>query len=451
MNSWTRYLPRILQTKIDGFPALEKVIGNTSWLFLDKIIRMGVGLFVTVWIARYLGPAQLGLLEYSLAFVALFSGFASLGLDGIVVRELVSSPGDRDEIIASAFALKLLAGFASFIMVIVAIMLLRHSDLQAQIVITIVAVGLILQSADVVDFWFQSQVLSKYTVYARNAAFLLFAGVKILLILQGAPLLAFVFALVAEAAVAAVGLLLVFYKKEYRISLGRISLLRCKHLLRDSWPLIIASLSIVLYMKIDQVMLGEMAGAEAVGIYSAALKLSEVWYFIPMAITSSVFPFIIQAKAGDPENYRHRLAQLFGLMTALAIAIVVPITIFANPLVGFIYGDSFVAAGPVLAVHIWACWFVFLGLAQDPWDMAENLTRFAMTKTIIGAVLNIVLNTLMIPKFGVVGAAAATVVSSFVTNVLLNVFHIKARKVFILQMKSVLFLREFRRTRGDLL
>jgi PST family polysaccharide transporter len=207
---------------------------------------------------------------------------------------------------------------------------------------------------------------------------------------------------------------------------------------------IIACVSIMLYMRIDQVMLGEMAGSEAVGIYSAATRLSEVWYFLPMAVVTSIFPFVIQAKAGDQEVYHHRLTQLFSLMTVLALSIIIPMTIFADRLVGFIYGDPYAAAGPVLALHIWACWFVFLGIAQDPWDMAENQNRLAMLRTVLGALINIVLNIILIPRYAAFGAAVATVISYGISNVMLNAFNMKTRVIFLLQLKSVFFLRHLK-------
>jgi len=436
---WTRYLPTFLRGKLEGRAYLQNVVSNTGWLFLDRIIRLGVGLLVSVWVARYLGPAQLGLLDYSLAFVTLFSALASLGLDGIVVRELVREPERRDEILASAFAMKLIAGAVTFALVVSAITLLRRGDPQVQLLVGIIAVGMIFTSLDVIDFWFQSQVQSKYSVYARNAAFLAIAVVKIVLLLGGAPLIAFALAALAETVMASAGLLLVFRRNGYWLSLRKINLSRCTRLLQDSWPVIFTGLSVMLFMRIDQVMLGDMVGNDAVGIYSAAVRLSEVWHFLPMAIVSSVFPFVIQARSGDPELYHRRLAQMFSLMTVMALAVAIPMTFFSGVLVGFVYGAAYSAAGPVLALHIWAAWFVFLGIAQDPWNVAENLMRLAMVRTALGALLNIVLNLILIPHFSVIGAAAATVVAQLVSCVLLNSFHKKTREIFFLQAKSLFF------------
>jgi polysaccharide transporter, PST family len=443
-QAWARFLPPFLRAHVEGSLPLQRSIANSGWLFFDHIARVGVGFFVGVWIARYLGPSQLGILDYSIAFVYLFSALASLGLNGIVVRELVREPERREETLASAFAMLALAGVISLLLVVVSIVLLRPGDTLVQLLVVLVAVGMIFQSFSVIEFWFKSQVQSKFSVYARNAAFLIVSLVKVFLILSGAPLVWFALAGLAEIALGAFLLLLVFRFRGYRLHLGRASISRCKELLRDSWPAAISCLSIALFLKIDMVMLGEMTGSEAVGIYSAASRISVVWYFLPSVIVSSVFPFIIQARAVDSELYLRRVAQLFSLMTALALSVIIMIVVSADALVDLLYGAPYAAAGPVLAIHILGCWFVFLGQAQEPWDVAENLMRLAMFRTVSGALINILLNLVLIPHYAAVGAAVASVVSLFFAGVLLNLVSKRTRTIFNLQLKSLLFLRYLR-------
>jgi len=423
---------------------LQKILGNAAWLLFDKVLRMGVGLVVNIWVVRYLGPEQFGHLSYAIAFVALFGAFATLGLDGIVIREVVRNPNQADEILGTAFYLRLVGGAATLLISVAAIFLLRHDNSLSWMLVAIIAAGTIFQAFDVIDFWFQSQVLSRYTVIAKNSAFLAMAMVKIALILGHAPLMAFAWAALAEIVAGATGLVLVYRKCGHQFGDWRITLERSRRLLSDSWPLILSGLSVAIYMKLDQVMLGEMSGDGAVGIYTSATKLTEIWYMIPMIIVSSVFPAMVQSKENDEGLYYRRITRLFSVMAAVSLPIALPMSLASNWLVIQLYGINYQAAGPVLAVHIWASLFVFYGVAQGPWDLAENLTRLAMVRIVIGAIVNIGLNVWLIPRYGALGAAIATVVSQALAAVFLNVIHKKTRPIFFCQLKSLLFMRYLR-------
>ncbi|MBT9168465.1 MAG: hypothetical protein DDT22_00505 [candidate division WS2 bacterium] len=436
---WINVLPHSIRQRLEGHHTLQRIFGNTGWLFTDKMLRMGVGLLVGVWVARYLGPAQFGTYSYALAFVALFSAFATLGLDNIVIRDIVRDPSYKDEILGTAFILKLIGGGSALLLATVGILLLRPNDSLTIWLVGIIATGMIFQAFDTIDFWFQSQVASKYAVYAKNTAFLLFALVKIGLILVNAPLIAFALAGVGEIAVGAFGLVIAYKSHGHMLKAWRGSLKWANKLLKNSWSLILGGLSVMVYMRIDQIMLGDMVGSEAVGIYSAATRISEVWYFIPMAITSSVFPSIIQAKSVNDGLYYHRLQRLFSLMTALSFVIAIMMTFLSTKVVTILFGKAFSPAGPVLAIHIWASLFVFLGSAQSSWDITENLTKLALLRTFLGAIINIVLNIILIPHYLAIGAAVATIVSQAFSAYILNAFHKKTQIIFLCQTRSFLF------------
>jgi PST family polysaccharide transporter len=189
-------------------------------------------------------------------------------------------------------------------------------------------------------------------------------------------------------------------------------------------------------MKIDQIMLGEMLDSATVGIYSAAVRISEVWYFIPLSIVASVSPSLMEAS--DPVTLDQRLAKLFKLVSIIALAIAVPMTFFSNYATKLLYGNAYAGAGPILAVHIWSALFVFLGVAQGPWNIIEGLTKLALLRTSLGAVSNIVLNLLLIPRYGGLGAAVATTISYALSAVILNAFNAKTRKIFALQLAAII-------------
>jgi O-antigen/teichoic acid export membrane protein len=434
--SWLKFIPSGLRARIEHRPHLLKAMSNTGWLFGDQILRMAVGLLVGVWIARYLGPEQFGLLNYAMAFVALFGAIASLGLNGIVVRDLVKMPEDANTILGTAFLLQFVGGFLAFGLVLFAIGFARPDDSLSKLMVAVLGFVMVFKSTEVVKYWFESQVKSKYTVWIENGAFLLFAAVKVALILGEASLMAFVWAAFAEGVLVAAGLLGIYAWRGGKLNNWRPHFIRAKILLKDSWPLILSGLAVMVYMRIDQIMLGQMLGDEAVGIYSAALRISEVWYFIPTAIVASVFPSIIEAKKQSESLYYQRLQKLYDLVVFLALAVAVPMTFLSKWLIGLFFGDNYWEAGDVLALHIWTGLFVSMGVASSRWYLIENLQMLAFTRTLIGAFVNILANLLLIPKFGVQGAAIGTLLSQAAAAYLFDFLHPKTRGVFWMKSKS---------------
>lgn len=415
---------------MEARPGLQSVIGNSGWLFAEKILRMGAGLLVGVWIARYLGPAQFGLWNYATAFAAIFGAFASLGLDGIVIRELVKHPERQNQILGSAFILKLVGGVATILISGLAIFLLRSGDPLTIGLVGISAAGFIFQSVNVIDFNFQAKVQSRNTVMATTAAFLLMTGVKVFLILTSAPLIAFAWAGLAEMALTALFLMAAYQLNHLDIREWRCERQVMHALLKESWPLILAGLAVMLYMRIDILMLQEMVGDREVGIYAAATRLSEIWYFLPAVIISSVSPSIIKSHADDAVLYFRKLRNLYLLMVCLAIGVALPASILSNLLVNILYGDEFKDAAIILAIHLWASIAVFLGMASSQHLLAENLQKISFYRTLIGLASNICLNFLLIPKMGAKGAAIATVISYFVATFSL-IFFRQTRSHFI--------------------
>lgn len=436
--SWLRFLPASIQSRIQQRPHLFDVVTNTGWLFAERIVRVGVGLLVLIWLARYLGPEEFGLLSYALAFVSLFGSIAGLGLNNVVVRDLVRERESAGDILGSAFLLLVFGGVLALGLVVVAINFIRPEDNLSKLIVTLLGLGLLLKSSEVVKYWFESQVQSRYAVWVESGAYLIFAIVKITLILLNAPLVAFVWALFAEGLLAAIGLMLVYVWRGGELRAWRALSSRCKPMLKDSWPLILSGLAIMVYLKIDQIMLGQMLGDEAVGIYSAAVRISEAWYFIPAAIVASVYPAIIEARKECETLYYQRLQRLYDLMTLLGLLVALPMTFLSGFVVNWIYGEMYSQAGSVLAIHIWSSVFIFLGVASGKWFVIEGLTRLAFRRNLFGAALNIALNFVLIPAMGIVGAAIATLVSVSVAAYFSDFLFVSTRKVFVQKTKSVI-------------
>lgn len=427
-------IPAFIRRRLAHRPNLVKILDNIGWLFLDKVLRMGVGLLVGVWVARYLGPEQFGLLNFALAFTGLFAAFAGMGLQGIVVRNLVRDPEGAPLTLGTAGVLMLIGGFVSYLLILAAIAYLRPDDPLARSIVAILGAMQLFRASEIAVYWFESQVQSKYTVWVQNGVFLVFAAVKVGLILSHAPLTIFAWATLAEAAVVAVILLLVLGWRGPAIAQWRASVSRAKTLFSDAWPLMLSGVAIMIYMKIDQIMLGQMIGDEAVGVYSAAVRVSEVWYFVPMAISASVFPAIIEAKKSGEAAYRNRLQKLFDLMVWMSVAVALPMTFLASPVIGFLYGSAYAEAGAVLSVHIWAAIFVFLGVAGSSYYTIENLSRLALQRTVLGAIANVILNLLLIPALQALGAALSTIVSQAIASLFFDYFQKNTRSLFMMKI-----------------
>ncbi len=434
---WHRFLPVILRQRLEGRVELQTIIRNGGWLFADRIFRMGAGLLVGIWLVRYLGPTQLGLWSYAGSFAGFFGSIALLGLDNIVIRELIKQPERQGEILGSALGLKLIASTAAVAVSIGAIGLVRPGETTVALLVGIAALGFIFQSTNVIDYYFQSTVQSKYTVLSASSAFLLTTIGKIVLLLNSGSLLGFALLGLAEIAITAVFLIIV-YRRNARVRVRWHFEWNCaRELLSHSWTQIIAVIAVVIYMRIDQIMIGHFLGDHEVGLFAASVRLSEMWYFIPLGIASSVLPALILARRQDNRIFLNRVQLLYDVMAWLAIFVAVFTTFTAHGIIAFLYGPAFRESAAVLSIQIWAGVFVCLGVIQLGWMTVQNLQRYSMYLTITGAVLNIAFNVILLPRYGVKGAAYATLVAQGV-QIFMPFFIRELRPNFLMMMNSLL-------------
>ena len=429
-----------------------RYLKNTSWLFWGKIIQMGMTFLVTAYVARYLEDTGFGLLNYANGVGTFFIMFAALGLQTIVIRNLVGNEVDRDRIIGTALMMRLIAaivGIGGFLLIAP---LLPHT-FEENALVFLVIVGTLFQAFDIFDFYFQSKVISHYTVKVRLIAILFMVIAQLTLIQLEAGLIWFGVALLLRYIIVAIGLSVVFNWKFGKIRDLRADKSYSRELLKDAWPLIFSDLVVILYMTTDKIMLKHMLGdmgASAVGQYSAALKLSEVWYFIGPVLTGSFFPAIVNAQKKDRKLYLSRLQQYYNLMVWVALAITIPMVTLGPWILtqDFLFSDKYAAAGPVLVIHIWTLVFVFLGLASSKHLIAENQQRMELNRTMVGAAVNIVLNFILIPRYGIKGAAFATLISQAIASYLAYLFFPKYWYVFRMQTRALLLIDVFRKLAG---
>jgi O-antigen/teichoic acid export membrane protein len=404
-------LPEFFRKKIEGRHVLQTVLSNTSWMMGDQIVRKAVGLLVGVLLARHFGPHLYGEFSYAVAVVMIVSPLAILSLDDISIRRLAKDPKRRDEILGTSFILMLAGGVFAFLLAAAAIFLARPGDDLVQWLVIILAAGSIVQAFIAIEFWFEARMQWKFTVYAKTSAFLLLSMVKIALILAQAPLVAIAWASLAETALGSAGLLIVYRQRGYAVRAWRCSRVMAKSLLRNSWPLMFSALLTMVYLRIDQVMLGNMIGSEELGNYSVAVQLSEVWYFIPMVVCSSVFPAIVEAELSSEELFQAHMQKLYRLMAFIAYAIAFPVAFFSDEIIRLLFSSAYTEAGPLAAILVWTGVFTGLGAARNVMIVAKNWTRVNLVTIALGGALNILLNLFLIPKHGAMGAVVATFIS----------------------------------------
>ena len=415
-----------------------KYFKNTSWLFAEKILRMVVGLLVGVWVARYLGPDKFGLLSYAHSFVGLFTIFATLGLDEVVVRELVKDESRRDSLVGTTFWLKLFGAFLVLLVLAFAINF-TSNDVDTHILVFIIASATIFQSFNIVDFYFQSKILSKFVAYANFISLFISTIVKIALILSHASLLAFAWVILFDSFVLACGFIYFFLKHStFRIKYLIFYKSTAIDLLKDSWPLIFSGGVLMIQARIDQVMIKEMLGSLEVGYYSVAMRLIEAAAFIPMLLKSSLYPSIQSAKIQSKALYQDRLLNFYRLNFLFFLVLAIPIFIFAEPIIVLLFGIEYQPAGVLLALLSIRLFFANMGVARGTYIVTENLMKFSMLTMILGTIVNIYLNYVLIPNYGARGAIVATIVSFFTTIYLVDIFYSKTRHNVILQVKSII-------------
>ena len=417
-------------------PSIRKYFSNTSWLLGERILRMGVSLFVGIYIVRYLGPEKYGLLSYTMSFVWIFSALLDLGHREIIVRELVLYPEQRNVILGSAILLRLSG--AVFLVSGVAIGLqLVDNDEQTSLMIVIIALGMAFQSWELIDYYFQSQVQSKYTAWAQTVQLIVASLIKIYLIIWQAPLIYFAAIFSLEYVITA-ALFLIMYKWQVgSFPIRNCNLKYAKQILKNSFPLLLTSMAILIYMKIDQVMLKELVDTETVGTYAAAVKLCEVWYHIPVLIAVSLYPAIIGVKDKDPALYHAQLQKLYTLLVWVALVLAIPITFLADWIIYILYGNEYIESVIILKIYVWAGIFVSMSLANNKWMVIENFQNYILLTTLLGMSSNIIFNVILIPSYGAPGAAVATLISYGIGSYLSLFLFAKVRKGFWFATKSI--------------
>ena len=389
--------------------ATNKALKSSHWLMLEKLVTMPVALLVNVILARALGVEDLGTYSYLMSLVFLVSPLTAMGLSSLVTRELVNFPDNQQRIMGASWLGRIVGAMVGGLLLIGYAWIVESTLLQNWIFW--LALAQLFSSLTLLDFWFQSRVEAKYSALARLSNLLVFAALKLIFAWQGATLSVFVMLYALEVAFAGLLFLVFYYYRGGRVKTWKLDITEARRLLKQSYWLILSGFAAVIYLKVDMVMLKQLSGASEVGIYAVASRLSEVWYFIPTALVASFFPMLLTAKKTSTANYQAKLQKLNDGLFLLAACVVIVVWLTGDWVINMLYGAEFAPAAQVLTIHIWAGVFIFMRALLSKWLIAEHLLKYSLVTQGLGALVNVGVNWVLIPQYGAIGAAWATLFS----------------------------------------
>lgn len=425
---------------------IKRIVANSAWLLLDKVLRLGGGLALTIWMARTVGPQTFGAFGFASAVAAIVTAVATLGLQSIVMRDMVREhEADRCGLVSAALLLRLVASIVLTVAASVAVFLLR-GRLDPTVLLTIILVSATLpQALDVLEWALLSNERARLVTLTRLAVFCVFAALRVAVIVNDGTLEAFASTIAAEAACGSIALLLFARREGIGIKLHDVQRTHLIGYAKSAIPLVTAGLCVQIYMRADQLMIADMLGLQEAGLYAAAVRISEAWNFIPAAAMLALVPRLSAAQLRSETEFMKSLSWTIGLLTALSLVFALTVWATAQTLIVALYGPDFIAGAKPLSIHVFSCVFVTIGVASGPFFVNHGMFRMAMLQTLAGGLLNIGLNLALIPRWGIVGAAYAAVASQCLSALALNALHPATRPLARAQVRAFLALRNLKR------
>lgn len=416
---------------------LQKYATNLSWLVFEKIFSLLVAMIVGIYVARYLQPENFGLLNYAISFVGIFSAFSTLGLDQILVRELARDMTRRNDLLGTAFVLKL-AGSLLMILVVASVLPFMGNNSFTNTMIFIIAAAEIFRVFEVINYFYQARVLSKYVIRVQLGINFFGSLLKVGMVYFHAPLIGFAWIILVTSILNALGFFYTYRTRDGSVREWRFKRDVALDLMKESWPLTIYGLALYTQARIDQVMLGKLLNNQEVGQYSVALKIIEMFGFIPMTIMSTFAPAITKAKGISHELYSDRLVNFYRFLFLVFLVIAAPLFLFGEEIIVLLYGKEYQPAGVLLSLFALRLFFSNMGVGKSAFIINESLFKYSLAATVIGASVNIAVNYLLIPHYASMGAIAASFISFTISIFVLDLFFEKTRNNQKLIFKGIL-------------
>ena len=418
---------------------VRTILNQFSWLAGEKVLTLVSASIVSILIARHLGPAEFGILSYITSLAAIALAVGQLGLSGIVTRDLVLHPEEEEATLGTVSVLTV--GAMLLITALVAVWSYYSPTLDGRIkyLQIIVVATCTLRRFEFLESWFVVHKKVGGFAIARTAVAFVFAIVRVVLLLRGAELEVFVWTVAAEYVAVGLRSLLA-----YRVASGnpvnwsfRFAIVR--RLIKQSWPLMISGVLAIIYLRIDQLMVAEMYSVSEAGVYAAAARLSELWFFIPTVFMTAAFPALLHMRAASTSRYAETCQNLLDILCAAGMAVAVVMSLAAPWIIHLLFGPAYAGATAILTVHVWAGVFISMRAFLSKWLIAEQLSIFSLITHAGGAIVNIGLNLVLIPRYGGLGAAIATLAAYATAGYFALVLHSKTRPVFYAMSKAFLF------------
>lgn len=432
MNSASIYIDKA--KNIWAHAGFQKYFQNMGWMFFGKLASMAVSLIATAYIARNLGPANYGELSYAISFVGLFGFLATLGIDQIIYRDIIRFPEKKDVYLGTALYLRIFSALFAIIMCFGVALFLSPKDVSL-ILILIISLSFIVNPFQLLSYEFQAEAKSKFPSILSLFIVLILNITKIAIIFFNQGVIYLAGAILLEPILYALGF--IYFRIKFYGSLKKLKFNKevALSIIKDSFPLIFASAFFAIYARIDQVMIKNMIDTQSVGLYDSAVRISEIWYFIPNLIIISLFPAIINAKKTSIKSYYRRIRRLFLATILISIFTALFTSIFSKYFILIIFGSSFLGAITVLNIYVWSNIGAVLNFLSQQVLLAENLSKIISLAVFFGMITNIILNLILIPKYGISGAAFATLISYIIPFFSLVLFK-KSRKIFMEIIKN---------------
>jgi O-antigen/teichoic acid export membrane protein len=432
---------KYLFTFINNSQTFKNYFSNTSWLFLEKGIRFFLIFFVGIYVSRFLGPEQFGKLSFALHFIILGLPLSSLGLDSIVIKELVNKEFTEREILGTSFFLKLVSSVFTYTFLVLIYRLFFNTDPVTEKMILVIAVASIFLSANIIEFYFRAKVKSKYTVFALTIAAIGASATRLYFVEKKFSVIYFSYTYLLEYSLLAISYFTVATLKKNFLWRWQISIQLGKKLVRESWPLILSGMLVTINITIDQVMLKKMMSDNAIGNYAAAVKITELWYVIPMLLSNSLLPLMNKTYNENYPLYIHRLKTIMFVFFWFFLTIGVVIAFYSKEIIFLIYGEQYVYAHEALQIHIYSCAIASLGMIYSQKFIFDKKTKMAFFGSFCGAASNILINLYFIPNYGIQGAAIATLISFAIPTIAITLFF--DRSVGTLYFQSLFYLKKY--------
>jgi O-antigen/teichoic acid export membrane protein len=434
-------IARRIQARLQGEGGVARTVRAFSWLMSEKAVALGVGVLVNIPVARYLGPENFGVWSYVAATATLVAPAAALGLDHLTTKELVQRRDREDAVLGTAMALRKLGGAVVILALLAYAALASFPDDRLPLYLVLVVGASLIGNAAVINNWFIAHHKLRAHAVVSITKTLFFAAVRSGQVRSGASLTAFIVVAAVEALTS--GIVAYFAYRTVRDEKLRwtFDLGLARDMLSRSWPLLISGLAAAIYLKLDLIMLAHLGSASEAGVYAAAARLSEIWYFAPILLTNAMFPSLLQLRDRSFKRYQRRLQDALDVLAGAATMLALAVTLAAPLIVHLLYGPAYAGAGLILSIHIWAGVFIFMRSVLSKWLIAEDLYIFSLVTHGTGALSNIALNIVLIPWWGGLGAAVATLVSYAAASYLALLLHPRTRPMFVMMCKALLWPR----------